>query len=60
MRGIALGGAVLICLVVIHAVFPSISGLPLAGSEIAQLGVVLGTAFAVTEFIRISRGRNEH
>jgi hypothetical protein len=58
MRIITLGGVIEILLVVAHALFPSAQWLPLGGSEIAQLGIVFGSAVATAELVRLSRGRH--
>lgn len=55
MKFIAIAGALDLLLVVLHSLLPTIPHIPLAGTEISQLGVLLGAALGVSELVRIVR-----
>lgn len=59
MRAILFAAALDIFLVVVQALFPSLTILPLAGSGIAQLGVLLGLALFCSETVRLVRRQDE-
>lgn len=54
MKFIALAGAILILLTVAKAIAPGLfSFLPLGGSAIAEMGIVLGTGAAIAAILQI-------
>ena len=60
MKLILFGGAILTLMTVAEAALPSfVWFLPLGGSPIAQLGIVFGTAVALSALFELLRGKND-
>ncbi|WP_269584228.1 hypothetical protein [Roseibium sp. Sym1] len=60
MKTIIFGGAILMLLTVAKAVFPlELHFLPLGGSAIAEMGVVLGISVAITTIAGLMRDRDD-
>ena len=60
MKLVLLSGAVLTLLTVAEAAMPqSASFLPIGGSSISQMGIILGTAVATSTIIHLWRGGSD-
>jgi hypothetical protein len=60
MKFIAIGGVVLLLLSVAKGLFPiALYFLPLGGSSIAEMGIVLGLATAVATIADMKKGKSD-